>query len=206
MRKERAEAFSDGVMAVAITLLVLDLHVDVEGHGNLLHQIGLNWPAYAAYVVSFFVIGVIWINHHALFALIDEVDRLLLFWNLILLLAVTSLPFATSVLADYLRVGGSDARTAVVIYGIANELMSVGFTLVLHRMIRARLLRVPVSPERARTALVRFCIGLLLYPLVTVVGLFSPQVMLVLYALISGYYVFEQTPILGREPDLTPGS
>ena len=198
MRKERAEAFSDGVMAVAITLLVLDLHV-ARGDGTLRDQLGSNWPTYAAYVVSFFVIGVIWINHHALFALVDEVDRVLLFCNLILLLAVTSLPFATSVLADYLRVGGADARLAVLLYGAANELMSIGFSLILWRMIHAKLLRVPVSAARGRAALARFGIGLLLYPIVTLIGLWSPQVMLVLYAVISGYYAFEQTPILGKE-------
>jgi hypothetical protein len=86
MEKGRAEAFSDGVLAVAITLLVLDLHVDATGHGSLSHQLGQTWPSFAAYVVSFFVIGVIWVNHHALFALIDRVDRVLLFENLMLLM------------------------------------------------------------------------------------------------------------------------
>ena len=79
MDKGRAEAFSDGVLAVAITLLALDLHVEATGHGTLVHQLGQAWPSFVAYVVSFFVIGVIWVNHHALFALIDRVDRVLLF-------------------------------------------------------------------------------------------------------------------------------
>jgi uncharacterized membrane protein len=78
MDKGRAEAFSDGVLTVAITLLALDLHVEATGHGTLVHQLGQAWPSFVAYVVSFFVIGVIWVNHHALFALIDRVDRVLL--------------------------------------------------------------------------------------------------------------------------------
>src|SRR6201992_2175879 len=93
LTKGRVEAFSDGVLAVAITLLVLDLHVDTGGSESLAHQLGDKWPSFAAYVVSFFVIGVIWVNHHALFSLIASVDRTLLFYNLLLLMFVTTIPF-----------------------------------------------------------------------------------------------------------------
>jgi uncharacterized membrane protein len=72
MSKGRTEAFSDGILAVAITLLVLNLHV-ASGSDSLWRQIAHTWPSFAAYVVSFFVIGVIWVNHHSLFALIDHV-------------------------------------------------------------------------------------------------------------------------------------
>ena len=113
MDRGRLEAFSDGVLAVAITLLVLDLHVDAsEGHPSLGHQLRLLWPQISAYVVSFLVIGVIWVNHHALCLLIGTVDRTLLFVNLVLLLFVTTLPFTTSVLADFISDGGADARWA----------------------------------------------------------------------------------------------
>jgi uncharacterized membrane protein len=198
LTKGRAEAFSDGVIAVAITLLVLDLRVSPVGEGSLAHQIGESWPTYAAYVVTFFVIGVIWVNHHTLFGLVARVDRLLLFYNLLLLLAVTSMPFSTSVLADYLRVGGSDARLAVILYGGVSELMSIGFALMLRHMIKADLLHVPVSREVGRAALRRFGLGLGIYPIITAVGLWSPQAMLVLFALMTAYYMFEQTPILGE--------
>ena len=116
MEKGRAEAFSDGVLAVAITLLALDLRVEATGHGSLVHQLGQTWPSFVAYIVSFFVIGVIWVNHHALFSLIDRVDRVLLFENLVLLMFVTTLPFTTSTLADFISEGGSDARWAVLLY------------------------------------------------------------------------------------------
>ena len=199
MAPGRVEAFSDGVIAVAITLLVLDLHVDVESEKSLASQIGHAWPTYAAYFVTFFIIGVIWINHHALLQLAARVDRLFLFYNLLLLLAVTSLPFATSVLADYLRVGGADARLAVIIYGAANELMALGFALMLHRMVTANLLKTPVDRAQGRKAVQRFGVGLAIYPIITVVGLWSPQIMLVLYALMTGYYMFEQTPIISSD-------
>lgn len=108
MNSARAEAFSDGVLAVDITLLVLDLHVDAT-KGDLAAQLRHTWTAFLAYLVSVFVVGVIWVNHHALFALIDRVDRVLLFENL-LLLFVTTLPFTTAPLADFLREGGASAR------------------------------------------------------------------------------------------------
>ena len=107
MNSARAEAFSDGVLAVVITLLVL--HVDAT-KGDLAAQLRHTWTAFLAYLVSVFVVGVIWVNHHALFALIDRVDRVLLFENLLLLMFVTTLPFTTAPLADFLREGGASAR------------------------------------------------------------------------------------------------
>ena len=174
MGKGRAEAFSDGVLAVAITLLVLDLHVDATGHGSLLHQLGQRWPSFAAYVVSFFVIGVIWVNHHALFALIDRVDRVLLFENLLLLMFVTTLPFTTSTLAEYVREGGTNARWAVVLYGISNIGMAFGFTAMLSRMVRHGLLANPVRPDVGRRAVRRFGLGTIAYPVATAAGLLWP--------------------------------
>ena len=100
--KQRLEAFSDGVLAVAVTLLVLDLHADPASLDSLAAQLRQEWPSFAAYLVSFFIVGVIWINHHALFALMARVDRLLMFYNLLLLLFVTTIPFTTSTLASWL--------------------------------------------------------------------------------------------------------
>ena len=103
MSSARLEAFSDGVFAVAITLLALDLRVDGPGHGTLAHQLAHQWPSFAAYVVSFFVIGIVWVNHHALFTSFARADRSLMFLNLLLLLWIVAIPFATSTMATYLR-------------------------------------------------------------------------------------------------------
>jgi uncharacterized membrane protein len=86
--KGRFEAFSDGVFAIAITLLVLDLRVPVRAtlHEPLSRALAAEWPSYAAYVTSFLVIGIIWINHHAVLQLLGQVDRVLLFVNLLLLM------------------------------------------------------------------------------------------------------------------------
>ena len=120
MDRSRLEAFSDGVFAVAITLLALNLTVARPGHGDtLLHQ--LRWPVFAAYLISFFMIGIVWVNHHVLVRGIAVVNRTLLFLNLVLLLFVVMIPFATATVADYLAVHGQqahrDTQVAMMLYG-----------------------------------------------------------------------------------------
>jgi uncharacterized membrane protein len=194
--KGRVEAFSDGVLAVAITLLVLDLHVDTGGGDSLAHQLWAKWPSFAAYVLSFFVIGVIWVNHHALFSLLGRVDRPLLFYNLLLLMFVTTIPFTTATLAANLRGDTGDVRTAVLLYGVSMEGMSISYRLIISRMVHRNLLIRPVDEQTGRRAVRRFGLGTLVYPVVMVVGLFSPTIMLLLYAALTMFYVLEQTPIL----------
>ena len=202
MNKGRLEAFSDGVLAVAITLLVLDLHLDFSaGHQGVGTQLRQQWPSFAAYAVSFFFIGVIWVNHNALLALAARVDRGLLFYNLILLMWVTTIPFTTSTFAGFLREGGADARWAVLIYGTSMEGMAISFTLILQRMIAHGLLARPVSAAVGRRAVLRFGLGTLAYPAATALGLLSPPVMLVGYVGLTSYYMFEQTAILPAEVD-----
>src|SRR2546429_8265919 len=128
MDRSRLEAFSDGVIAVAITLLALDLTVAGPGHGKLAHQLGEHWPAFLAYLISFFTIGIIWVNHHALIRTIKTVNRTLLFLNLLLLLFVVLIPVATSTVADYLSENNGDARVATALYGASFVGMSIGFT------------------------------------------------------------------------------
>lgn len=195
MTKGRVEAFSDGVLAVAITLLVLDLKVE-HGDRSLAYQLAHDWPSYLAYAVSFIVIGVIWVNHHALFSLVDRVDRVLLFENLILLMFVTTMPFTTSTLATFLRTGGTDARWAVALYGISNIGMALGFTVMLRRMINHGLLRHPVSAEVGAAALRRFGLGSIAYPVATGLGLLWPPAVLIAMGVLAAYYMTEQTQIL----------
>jgi TMEM175 potassium channel family protein len=118
MDRYRLEAFSDGVFAVAITLLALDLTVaGPAGHGSLTDQLHEKWPAFLAYLISFFMIGIIWVNHHVLVRSIIKVDRLLLFLNLVLLLFVVLIPFATATVADYFSLHDWDTQVAMMLYG-----------------------------------------------------------------------------------------
>lgn len=194
MTRARLEAFSDGVLAVAITLLVLDLHVNPDAPRSLASQLVAEWPSFAAYVVSFLVIGVIWVNHHAVIRRAEHPDRLLLFYNLLLLLFVTSVPFTTSTLAGYLAHGTTqDVRVAVLLYGASMTGMAVAFTLLFARVSRLEdSASKGWSPARARS-IARFGIGTVLYPVVALVGLLSAPLMLAIYAALSIYYMFNQT-------------
>ena len=117
----RLETFSDGVLAIAITLLALELRVpsapDLVAAGGFWNALGRNWPSYLAYALSFLRIGVMWMNHHDLFRVIRRVDRPVLLLNLLLLLLVCAIPFATDVLAEYLEKPGAET-SATVLYGL----------------------------------------------------------------------------------------
>src|ERR1700721_4467437 len=126
----RLEAFSDGVFAVAITILALSLSVAGPGKGQpgLAVLLGEHWPAFAAYAVSFAAIGIVWVNHHTLFKNFSEIDRALLFLNLLLLFFVVAIPFATSTFAAYLRQGGHRGTLAAVGYqgGVVGRVVRLG--------------------------------------------------------------------------------
>jgi TMEM175 potassium channel family protein len=122
----RVEAFSDGVFAIAVTLLILDVTVDAQR--PLGHQLTHIWPSCIAYVTSFLTIGIIWLNHHSIFAKVSHADRTLLLLNALSLMVVAFLPFPTRVVADYLRRDGE--RGAVVAYGLTMVLMALMFQLL----------------------------------------------------------------------------
>jgi uncharacterized membrane protein len=194
MERGRLEAYSDGVFAVAGTLLALNLVVAGPGHGTLGHQLTIHWPAFAAYFVSFFTIGIIWVNHHALFRLIPTVDRTLLFLNLTLLFVIVAIPFVTSTLATYLRQGGADAHLAAALYASVFELMSIVFCLLFWWPLHRGLLSVPMSGRQARAAMVRFGLGNAAYVVAIGVAFVSPEASLAITGAVAVYYVFERTP------------
>ena len=126
----RVEAFSDGVYAIAITLLVLELKVphDLTGRQSLVDALVEQWPADAAFLVSFATIGIAWVNHHRLFAMIRRCDNRLILWNLVLLLLITIVPFPTALLADYLQT--PEARTVTLIYNALNFGLAIAYNLL----------------------------------------------------------------------------
>ena len=162
----RLEAFSDGVFAIAITLLVLETPVPSVDQGGLADALLDQWPVYAAYVVSFAIIGIIWINHHSVFGYIERVDRGLLFLNLNLLLWVALIPWPTSLLAEYMQSGGSDERAAALVYASTMTLMGASFggmwLYIAHRPGVGAVSRLQPAEVRARTR--RFVVGAPLCP------------------------------------------
>jgi uncharacterized membrane protein len=197
----RLEAFSDGVFAVAITLLALNLIVPGPGHGPLAEQLASRWPVFAAYVVSFLTIGIIWVNHHALFGNFARIDRPLLFVNLLLLFFIVSIPFATATLADYLTRGGADAALAAAIYQGVFLGMSLSFGALLWWSIRRQHLKAPLTGAGALRAFIRFAGGNVVYAAAIGVAFLSPLASLIISGLVAVYYVFEHTPAQARGED-----
>ena len=120
----RIEAFSDGVFAIAITLLVLDLRVPLASFDDLWSGIAHQWPSYLAYVTSFITIGGLWMAHHALFRCLQYADAMVMRVNLVLLMAVSFLPFPTGLMAEAIRDTEAE-RAAVVFYGLTLLVISV---------------------------------------------------------------------------------
>jgi uncharacterized membrane protein len=189
----RLEAFSDGVFAIVITLLILDIKVPdpAENHGQLGSALLHQWPQYVAYLVSFLIVGIIWLNHHATFNLLRRADHGVQVLNLLLLLPVTVLPWPTSLLADYAREGtAGDQRLAVLVYGATSSAMAVTFNILWRYLLRHRELHKPhVSTELLAVRNRRYTIGLAVYPIATLIGLVSVPLFLVLMLALALMYL-----------------
>src|SRR5258708_35317974 len=134
----RIEAFSDGVFAIAITLLILNLKVPSGPEGHLGGALVRQWPTYAAFLISYCFIGIMWVNHHRLFNHIRSSDNRLLFYNLLLLLAVTFVPFPTALLAAHY--GTVDRTVAAAVFNGTYVLLAVFFNVLWLHVVRAGLL------------------------------------------------------------------
>jgi uncharacterized membrane protein len=142
----RLEAFSDGVIAIAATLLILEVARPAADE-SIGEWLSAEWPGFTAYALSFVTIGILWVNHHALFHLVERVDRPLLFLNLGLLLTIAFLPLPTAVAGD--RIGQSDATAAVVLFTITLGAGSSWLTLMWFYVGRHRALLSPAGRERS---------------------------------------------------------
>jgi uncharacterized membrane protein len=185
--KTRLEAFSDGVFAIAVTLLILDVIESARPHeaSELGRELLRAWPSYAGYAVSFVTIGIMWVNHHALFHLFDHVDRLLLFTNLLLLLCVAFVPFPTALVAEFLR--GDGARAATLTYGLTMTVTALVFNALWHS--GRRLLRADADPREVSGFTRSYLIGPLMYGGATLLAFASAYASAAAYAAIAGFFV-----------------
>jgi uncharacterized membrane protein len=206
----RVEAFSDGVMAIAITLLVLELKVPAESEpGHLLDDLAARWPSYAAYVAAFLTIGIIWLNHHTLLTSIRRFDGRLHWLNLFLLFTVATLPFPTALLADYVGEGGLNASVAAASYGLLATLMSLPWSFMLrHLADHPELLEPGYRPADARAEIRRGAIGVPIYAAATLIAFVQPLAALALYVGIAALYAItsQGLPTRPPEPDPAPDS
>ena len=192
MSTGRAEAFSDGVFAIAITLLVLSLVV--SGHGTLTSQLLAAWPRYFAYVVSFLTIGIMWMNHHTILAHVQRVDRPFLVINLLLLMGIVAIPFPTALVADNLT--GKGGIAAAVTYGLVMIAISLGFAgLWIYVVTHAAALGAALPPEALRQSIPGFTGGLIAYVAATLIAAYVNAVAaVIIFGLLAVYYLFEHLP------------
>ena len=202
----RAEAFSDGVFAIAITLLVLSLVV--SGHGTLTSQLLAAWPRYFAYVVSFLTIGIMWMNHHTILAHVQRVDRPFLVINLFLLMGVVAIPFPTALVADNLT--GNGGTAAAVTYGLVMIAISLGFAgLWIYVVTHAAALGAAMPPEALRQSIPGFTGGLIAYMAATLIAAYVNAVAaVIIFGLLAVYYLFEHlpSPADGSPSQAAPGA
>ena len=188
--RERLEGFSDGVFAIAITLLVLTI-AQPDNYNDLANQLGDRWPGFAAYVVSFFVIGIMWFNHHSILAHLERVDRGLVFLNLALLMCIVFIPYPTGIFGQALR-EGQGAGVAAVVYSMVMAVTAYAWSaLWVYASWRRRLLS-PQFPESQRgLATLLFTVGSVLYTLALGVAFISPYACLGVHALLAVYYALD---------------
>ncbi len=183
----RLEAFSDGVFAVAITLLILD--INVPGGEDLWQQLKDEWPSFASFFVSFWVIGIIWVNHHGVFDHLKLADRPVLYLNLLVLMTVVFIPFSTALMAEHLK-SGADETIAALVYSGAFLAMGLAFGALWTYITRHRQeLGVELSDDEIRRTTVTFLIGNPFYAVAVVVAFISPAVVLVIISLVAIYYM-----------------
>jgi uncharacterized membrane protein len=184
----RVEAFSDGVFAIAITLLVLELTVPEGSEDDLLEAIVDQWPSYLAYVVSFATIGATWLRHAALTHHLQRVDAAFVRLNLLVLMVVASLPFPTRLLGEYAREDDAE-RVAATVFGVALLVTATLVSALWRHAIRAQLLREDVADDELEAVRRRMVPGLGGYVVMIALGLFLPVVAVVGYLLIAVFYL-----------------
>jgi uncharacterized membrane protein len=188
----RLEAFSDGVFAIAITLLILEIDIG-GGEGALTERLLRAWPSYLAYVLSFVMIGVMWANHHAIFRLIERTTHGLLVTNLLLLMMVAFLPFPTNVLADNIRAGAdiafADRRAAAVFYSATFVGISIFFNVMWQVASRGNRLIHKGAEDAAAEITKGYQYGVPMYLATTLVALWNPTISVILVGFIAIYFL-----------------
>jgi uncharacterized membrane protein len=186
MRTDRLQALADGIFAIALTLLVLELPVPAHSEDlarSLVHQ----WPFYAAYAVSFVTLAIVWVNHHSLMDRVERGDRTLLELNLLLLLFVALVPWPTGLLAEYLREPDQSSAAAVT-YGLVMLLMAGSFTLIWIYLQRHSELAEPGVRPLLRRSLRRSLVGPAIYAAGTAIALVSAPAAFALFAFAAAFF------------------
>jgi len=169
----RVEAFSDAVIAIAITLLILEIKVPhAAGEEHLWTALAGLWPSYVAFLLSFFVIMVMWVNHHELIRMVEAVDYPFFFANGLVLLTVTFVPFPTAVVAEHLNT--PEAGAAVAFYCATFVPNSLSWGLLFYTIHRGNLFKEEVTPEEISRIRGSYAVGPAVYLVATAVAFYQP--------------------------------
>jgi uncharacterized membrane protein len=200
---DRIEAFSDGVFAIAITLLVIEIgvpHVEDAGttlFGALIEQ----WPSYLGYAISFLQIGVIWANHHNRFRYIARSDHLLLFLNILFLMCVAFIPFPTALLAEYLQGSGAERTIAGAVYSGTLAVTAVFFTLLwLYAAANYRLVDRNLDPALLRAMTRRYVFGMVAYIVTFALAFVNVAASLILIVILALLFVLPEPGERSKPP------
>jgi uncharacterized membrane protein len=196
--KGRLESFSDGVIAVAITLLALNLPIPSQGTPRLAEYLGNHWPNFVAFVISFLTIGVVWVNHHATLRRVAAVDTMVLLLNLVLLMTICALPFSTALMADYLRADSGENLAAAIWCGSFLLMASAFLALQRHLLLsKPHLLHKDLTPQVRRLILRRNSVGLLPYAAGVAAAALTPYLSLAICGAVAVYYALPGTTEVG---------
>ena len=196
MGPSRRHGLIDGVFAIAVTLLVLDLPKPHDA-AHLAHDLLQQWPSYVAYLVTFVTIGILWIEHHGMMSAVERVNRRFLERTLLFLFFVSVIPWPTALAAEYARDGGADARTVAILYAGTMTLMGLSFALswrylAAHHELVAEPAR-PAFPAGARRAL----IGGLVYVPAILLAFVSPLASFAIAAGVAIYFAASRSEVPG---------
>lgn len=201
----RVEAFTDGVFAIVITILVLELRPPEHEDGGLLRGLLSQWASYLAFLMSFLYVGIVWMNHHALFSRVRFVDRGLQWVNFSILLTAAVLPFPTAVLAEALHGGNpTDQRAAVALYALVAGLMSAAWIAVFpYLRDHPQLVEPETDPAYFHAQRIRPWTGVILYTAAGLLGLLAPLIGLILFVVMIVFHGLtsdgvHETPSLRR--------
>jgi len=190
----RLEAFSDGVLAIAITLLIIEIGVPhVEGDDSLGDRIGDLWPSYFAYVLSFITIGIYWANHHSYMQLFRRTDHAFLILNVVFLMTIAFLPFPTAVLGEYLR---EDAQRgdAVTFYAFGLLLPATAWFLLWWYGRARGLLLEGLAPRYVNVMTLQYVISIGIYSAALIASLVEPWAGLAICTGITAVYLLPPRP------------
>lgn len=190
----RLETFADAVIAIAITLLILEIPVPhVAEDESLVRALGEQWPSYAGYLVSFLTIGIIWVNHHHMFTLIVRSTHNFLVLNVIFLMTIATIPWPTGLVAEYVR-DEANRSAAVLVYGGTMTAVAVMFNVVWRYAAGKRhLLRDDVDPVSVERVTRSYVLGPIVYGTATLLAPWNPWASLAIFALLALYYTLPST-------------